>query len=274
MEISEVLSRIAEAFDGVAGVDAVVLGGSRATGTAGASSDVDVGIYYGANFDVAGAQQAATRLDDQHRADCLAPPGAWGPWINGGAWLSMGGTAVDLLLRDTARVKQTIADCLVGRITMDDQCGHPFGFVNAIYLGEAASCVIVSDRRGVLAGLKASVQTYPEGFRRAMMEKFLWEAEFSQQCGRKGLAKGDALYVSCSMNRTVYCLVQVLYALNKMYCLNEKGSVARLVQFAHELPAGFAETVESCVFLRPETLAQAMARLDDLVEAVRTMTQT
>ena len=65
-----VIERAARAFAGVRGVESVVLGGSRATGCAGAHSDIDIGIYYDAReFDAEELRRRAAELDDARRAD-------------------------------------------------------------------------------------------------------------------------------------------------------------------------------------------------------------
>ena len=65
-------------------------GGSRAAGTADETSDWDVGVYYRDGLDLA----PLARYGEVH------PPGSWGRIMNGGAWLSLEGTKVDVLLRD------------------------------------------------------------------------------------------------------------------------------------------------------------------------------
>jgi predicted nucleotidyltransferase len=48
------LTQVVHAFNGVTGIDAIVLGGSRVTGTANKASDIDMGIYYDEeSFDLA-----------------------------------------------------------------------------------------------------------------------------------------------------------------------------------------------------------------------------
>jgi hypothetical protein len=37
-------------------------------------------------------------------------PGEWGPWVDGGGWLHVGGTAVDWLYRDLDRVRKSWED--------------------------------------------------------------------------------------------------------------------------------------------------------------------
>ena len=66
-KIDSILTQIVHAFNGVTGIDAIVLGGFRATGTANKASDIDIGIYYDeALFDRALFKQKAALLDDEH----------------------------------------------------------------------------------------------------------------------------------------------------------------------------------------------------------------
>ncbi len=99
------LSVIVERLKRVEGIEAIVLGGSRARGTSTASSDYDLGIYYSpaVGLDLEELEGAAAELDDSRRTGLVMPIGGWGPWINGGGWLTIGGQAVDLLYRDLER---------------------------------------------------------------------------------------------------------------------------------------------------------------------------
>ena len=69
------------------------------------------------------------------------------------------------------------------------------------------------------------VSTYPPKLKRALIEKYLWEAGFSLEIARKPAARGDASYVSGCLFRGVACMVQALFAANERWFLNEKGSV-------------------------------------------------
>lgn len=244
----KVIEKAARAFAGVRGVESVVLGGSRATGCAGAHSDIDIGIYYDAReFDADELRRRASALDDAHRTDAATEPGAWGPWINGGGWLTVDGCPVDILYRDIARVSAVIDDCLRGNITIDYQCGHPFGFVNSIYMGETACCVELFSASPRLREEKARLSPFPEVYRAAAIDKFLWECGFSLLCGRKVLGRGDAAYAAGSLFRCAVSLFHVLYAANGMYMLNEKGALARLEKSGAQMPEGFAEEVTAAL---------------------------
>lgn len=260
----KIITQIVHAFNGVSGIDAIVLGGSRATGTASENSDIDIGIYYDeATFDLTSFRQKAASLDDEHRENVITDPGDWGPWINGGGWLNIDGVAVDILFRDTRKVITVIDDCINGKISIDYQCGHPFGFVNSIYMGEVAYCKILSGNSDTISEQKERLIEFPENYRKACIEKFLWECEFSEQCGRKAIGKGDILYAAGSLFRCAVSLLQVLYAMNRMYMLNEKGSLWRLQrQKDAYIPEDFVNNLESALSdLRKDTIQTCFDRI-------------
>ncbi len=257
--MEETLAKIVAAFGNVPGVCAVVLGGSRATDTANAHSDIDIGIYYRQPLDMEALKKAGAELDDRHRPDCMTEIGEWGPWINGGGWLQVDGTPVDILLRDLNAVERAIADCCAGKITIDYQCGHPFGFVNSIYMGEMLYCKILCENGGEVSACKAYLWPFPQEYKRAAIEKFLWESRFSLDSGRKCIARGDKIYAAGVLFRSAMSLVQALYAHNEMICLNEKGALARLS--GAKMPGNFAEKLESAFGME---IAQAFAEMDAL----------
>ncbi len=240
----EIAKRIAKALISVPGVQAVVLGGSHCTGTATEFSDLDIGVYYGAGLDILRMDQALTLLDDARRENLFNKPGEWGKWINGGAWLTVGGLKADILLRDTAQVTKVIDDCQQGLVTVDFQAGHPFGFVNAIYMGEVKYCLPLYDPQHVMADLKRRAEPVSKAYRNAASKWFLWEAEFSVMTGRSGVLKRDIVYAGGALFKGILCLIQALLAANGEILLNEKGAVKRLAQFPF-CPPGFAGGVEA-----------------------------
>ena len=243
-DIDAILDRIVAQLRGQPGVVAIALGGSRARGTHTAPSDIDIGIYYDPARPLAldHLNQAATALDDQHRDQLLTPVGGWGPWINGGGWLMVDGIAVDFLYRDLARVQQVAADCRRGMFEFAYQPGHPHGFASYIYLGELAVCRPCWDPGGVLDALKAQTDPYPPPLQTAIIARFWWEAAFALQTARKSVGRADVAYLAGCGFRSVACLLQTLFAVNRQYWLNEKGAVALAARFAHT-PAHLAERI-------------------------------
>jgi predicted nucleotidyltransferase len=226
--ISTLITNIVNRLKTVEGVQAVVLGGSRAGGTHIATSDIDLGIYYDPStpMDLAALSKIATEIDDLHRENLITDIGGWGPWINGGGWLTVHQTPVDFLYRDLDKVSRIIQDCIEGRIEIAYQPGHPHAFTSSIYLAEVALCQPLWDPHGVLEKLKSRVQPYPSELKRALVRSFWWETDFSIGIAKKSIRRGDVSYAAGCCFRCVACLMQVLFAINEQYLMNEKGAVA------------------------------------------------
>jgi len=226
------LARLVEALGPVEGLAAIALGGSRGRGTAGPASDYDIGLYYRRDrpLDVPALRAAIAPLVDD-------PPmtvtgiGEWGPWIIGGGWLTIDGQEVDLLYRDLDGVGGVIDDARQGRFTMDYQVGHPHGFCSVIWMGEVATCRVLSDPDGVLADLKGRTRPYPEPLRQALVARFGWEVGFAIDNAELAARRGERTHIAGCAYRALCCLAQVLFALNRRYLINEKGAVAKAAAF-------------------------------------------
>jgi hypothetical protein len=105
------LERVSAALAAVPGVVSVVLGGSRATGAAHASSDYDIGLYFSerVGLDVIRLLEVVKGLVDNPAAARVTEVGGWGPWIVGGGWLTIMGKKVDLLYRPIESVETSFA---------------------------------------------------------------------------------------------------------------------------------------------------------------------
>jgi predicted nucleotidyltransferase len=233
-----ILERLTPALAAVPGVAAIVLGGSRARGTARPHSDTDIGLYYRRGEEPAAARlrEALRSLVDDPVAAVVTEVGEWGPWIVGGAWLSIGGKKVDLLYRCVEAVEEVVRACRGGDVRMDYQPGHPHGFCSAIWMGEVALCRPLHDLDGALAVLKAMTEPYPELLRQALIRRFVWEVLFSIENGEIAVARGDQTHVAGCAYRALCCVGQVLFALNRRYLINEKGALDEAADFPTAVP--------------------------------------
>ena len=265
------LRRLVVALSGVPGVEAIALGGSRARGMAIATSDYDIGLYYRADrpIDVAALGKVAAALDDRGAEASATPIGGWGPWIDGGGWLVVGGVHVDLLYRDLDRVGAAIDDAQAGKVERFYQPGHPHAFLPTIYMGEAACARLLHDPAGTLAALQRRTTPYPAALAVALRERFEWEADFALANARKSLDRGDVSYLAGCAFRAIACLCQTLFALNGVYLLNEKGAVAAVDGFALS-PTDFAKRVASLFAeLGSGNHAAGLDRLHELIADTR-----
>lgn len=278
MGIEPILERIVNRLQGTQGIQAIVLGGSRATRTHRPDSDIDIGLYYeGENdLDIAGLSQIATELDDQHRSDLMTGIGEWGPGVNGGGWLVVGGYHVDLLYRDMTVVQKAVEDCCEGRVQMMYQTGHPHAFLNSMYMGEVAECRILWEREERLARLKARTSPYPPLLREGMLRQFMFEAGFSLMFMEANADHDDVSYVAGHAFRSVSSLNQALYAINGRYCLNEKKAVRNIQSFAIR-PERYKERID-LVYGRigpdPTGIRESIRELRTLLDEVNELAKT
>jgi len=265
-----VVARLAE----VPGVEAVVLGGSRAQDGHAETSDWDLGLYYESAeaFNVVALNRVAATLDDAHREDLCTPIGGWGPWVIGGGWLTIGGRAVDLIYREIPRVAAVIHDCRAGRFTIEYQAGHPAGYPSYIYMAEAAVNRPLHDSDGRFAALTAAATPYPVALRAAIFARLRAEPAFCMTIAEKGLARGDLGYVATCLARAVFCLAQLLFALNSEWYLNEKGAMARASRFPRTVPRLDARVQAAFGALGADP-AGAIAAIGALAEEVVTLTR-
>jgi len=272
------LERIVAALAPVDGVVAIVLGGSRGRGVHHAGSDYDIGLYYSGALDVAALDRAARALSDADvrrnplAEDASAPLmtqiGWWGAWVNGGGWLTVGGEPVDILYRDAARVTAVIAETRAGRFECAYHIGHPHGFVSTIYAGEVATCRALHDPRGFVGECKAALDPYPDALRATLITRFADEARFFLAIAQKAAARGDITYVTGCAFRAASCLLQVIFAINRQWLINEKGALALAAKFAVapkdlrlEMESAFAELAAG-----PQGQLSALGALGDLLD--------
>ncbi|MEU5565641.1 nucleotidyltransferase domain-containing protein [Micromonospora musae] len=247
----------------VRGVVAVALGGSRARGEHRPDSDWDLGLYYRGELDVPALEAVAASIADA--AVELTTPGGWGPWVDGGGWLRVDGSAVDWIYRDLDRVRGIWADCRTGRYEVGVQAGHPLGFYSHAYAGEVALCRVLADPTGELTALKEETAAYPPALAEALVRAG-WEAEFLLAGAAKVVPVGDSGYVAGCLFRMVEVLVQVLHARAGRWLVNEKGSIASAGRLPGAPPdfAARAQALLAGVGRSPAELAETLAAAERL----------
>ncbi len=258
----DLIASVVERLGAIHGMKAVVLGGSHARGRAKPESDIDLGLFYSevAPFSIQQVRELAEAVNDAPNPVVTDFYG-WGQWVNGGAWLTVGGQRVDFIYRSLEHVERVIADAEAGRYELDYAQQPPFGFFSVTYLGEIDVCVPLFDSEAWLAGLKQRVAEYPEALRRAVVQDHLWQAEFNLAAfARKFAARADAYGTTACLTRAVNQLVLALFALNRRYPLNDKTALEEIAEFECA-PADFSLRVQ-------RALAHAGDSTDELAAAI------
>ena len=265
------LSTLVEQLRVVPGMAAIVLGGSYASGTHHAHSDLDIGLYYweAQPFDLAIIRQIADGISVQGPATVTDFYG-WGAWVNGGAWIHTAQGKVDFLYRNLDQVQRTIAEAQQG-ITHHDYAQQPtHGFHSVIYLAETNICRPLYDPHGVIAELKRQVAVYPAKLQEKLVADTLWAAEFSLLFARDFAAKGDVYNTVGCLTRITGNLTQALFALNEQYFMRDKQVMETIATFA-VLPAGYREQINA-ILACPGSTAPALTKtVQQLTETWRSV---
>ncbi|NUT35239.1 MAG: nucleotidyltransferase domain-containing protein [Hamadaea sp.] len=261
--LAQVARRLAE----VPGVVAVALGGSRARGTHRPDSDIDLGLYYRGALDVDRLRRLAH--DITGTPTDVTEPGGWGPWVNGGGWLTVDGWRVDWIYRDLDRVRRVWDDCRAGHYEIGVQPGHPLGFHSHAYAGEVALCRVLADGTGELASLKQQMTAYPPKLRDALIGG-LWKAGFLAGAARYGAAGVDPVYAAGCLFEAIGVCCHALHAADGAWLINEKGMVAAAGQLpsAPEAFASRAQAILAEVGATREEIAATVSRAEELFAEV------
>ncbi len=253
----------------VAGMAALVLGGSYASGTQHAASDLDIGLYYheAAPFDLA---------EIRHIATAFAADGAptvtgfyeWGAWVNGGAWIHTRAGKVDFLYRNVEHVERTIAEAQQGIVHHDYDQQPTHGFYSVIYLAETQFCIPLYDPDELIAGLKRQVEVYPPKLREKIIADSLWAAEFTLLHARGFAAQGDVYNTVGCLTRAAANLTQALFAVNGRYFSRDKQVMATLAAFPH-LPADYVRQINNILACPGSTAAALISTVQELEQAWR-----
>ena len=255
----------------VPGMAAIVLGGSYATGTQHAASDLDIGLYYSEArpFAIADIRRIAEAVAVQQPVTVTGFYG-WGAWVNGGAWIHTAHGKVDFLYRSLEHVERTIAEAEQGltRHDYDQQPTH--GFYSVIYLAETRSCVPLYDPDRLIGALKQRVEVYPPRLKQQIIADALWAAEFTLIHARNFAAQGDIYNTAGCLTRMAGNLTQALFALNERYFMRDKQVLQTIAAFPNLPPdyLGQINHILACPGRTAEELTQTVGALEQTWRSV------
>jgi hypothetical protein len=170
------IAELCEVLGGIDGAQAVTIGGSRAAGTADDRSDWDIGLYYRGHIDLAPLAAYGQ----------VYPPASWGRIMNGGAWLSLGGAKVDVMLRDLDVVLHWSEKARRGHYEVDALLGYLAGVPTYCLLAELAL------NRTVQGALPAA-GVYPEALAAAGGRRWPVHADMSLTHAQMRAERGDVI---------------------------------------------------------------------------------
>ena len=238
------VARLAAQLGGLDGVVAIVLGGSRATGTERPDSDWDLGLYYRGRFDPGDVRRLGY-------AGLVSELGDWGPIMHAGGWLTVAGTPVDVIFRDLDRIETWLEDARHGRFEVLMQSGYTVGAPTYVPAGELALCRPISGdvpRPG-----------FSDALAGAANDRWRGRASVALMFASTHAGAGNVVGCVGMLANAVLCVAHARLAERHEWVLNEK----RLVERAqlHDLQAALAEPGATRIELT-RTVARASGMLD------------
>lgn len=206
------VAALADELARLPGVVGVALGGSRATGVFREHSDWDLGLYHRGGVDPDGVRALGYE-------GFVSEPGAWGPIVDGGAWLTVDGIAVDVLYRDLDRVERWRAEAEAGRFDILAQTGYLAGAPTYLPVGELALGVVVCGELPRPAFPEALARTAPPRWEGAARASLMFAGLHAQG--------GEPVACAGMLAHAVLCAAHARLAARREWVLNEKRLVGR-----------------------------------------------
>lgn len=249
-------------------VTAVVLGGSHAVGMANEDSDLDIGIYYSQEspFSIEEVRRVAEKYSVAEKPTVTGYY-EWGPWVNGGAWISTAEGDVDFLYKNIDQIRKTIADAGNGIWENSYDQQPPYGFSSIIYMAETENCRILHDPESVVLGLKESIRPYPDKLRQSVIQQSLWSAEFTIWQAGKFASKSDIYCTMGCITRAMHAIVSALFAINEIYPMGDKRAI-EILSNAGTKPVHFKERVEKILCIEGKKPVENVSDLKILFDEV------
>ena len=192
------------------GARAVVLGGSRADGREDTHSDWDLAVYYRGALDTSRLSARGT----------VHPPGSWGRIMNGGAWLVLEGTKVDVLLRDLDVVEHWSDRAEAGSFEVDALLGYLAGCPTYSLRAELAL-------GRVLHGTLPERASYPDSLAVAAAARWRFSCAFSLEHARMRAQRGDVVGAMGQAAKAALERAHSVLAEQRTWVFNEKRLLDR-----------------------------------------------
>ena len=258
---ADLARRVAAAYAALPGVEAVALGGSRATGVAEAGSDIDLYVYSHEPLAVVDRARIAAGFSSQ-------PEVGNAFWEPGDEWRDAAtGLHVDVMFRTTGWIEDALRRVL-------DRHEASVGYSTCIW-HNVRTAKPLADRRGWFAALQAEAhRPYPDALARAIVAKNHpilrgSASSFAYQLA-SAWARGDRVSVNHRAAAFLAGYFDVLFAANRQPHPGEKRLVAHAERACPDRPPHLRADIDALLAAAcgPDDPAPATDRLVDGLDAV------
>lgn len=176
---------------------------------------------------------------------------------------------MDFIYRNFEHVERVIADAEAGRYEVHYLQQPIFGFFSATYLGEISVSIPLFDPDARIDVLKRRVAHYPEALRDAVLQDYLFMAEFGLAAfAPKVAARLDTYGTAACLTRVFNELVLALFALNRKYPINDKTALEEVAEF-DRAPHDFGPRVQKILVHLGGSRAELFAAVESAAQLFR-----
>jgi len=260
-ELVEALRRMAD------GPCAIALAGAHAKGCADSQSDLDFYLVLEKPKPYLKRLNTIRKIADSISSIYMSKDFDEAPY-GGSIDFRYKGIPVETTVHTLSRLSQRVEECLAGTFEVIPQAWTSNGYYTFIYLSELAFVKPLWDPEGLLAKYQAKAKQYPEKLRKAIIKHFwgranTWLDNFHYD---SAIQRGDILFAAPIALHTVLDMVQVIFALNRVYFQGDKKLAESLSRLAY-CPGVLLKNLE--FLLSSSTNSDTLQRQCDLLREIR-----
>ncbi len=233
-EEKQIAQQLIEELCGLNGVDAVAVGGSRASGNADVKSDYDIYVYFTQKPDEEDRKQLLGKYCSQYEVGNHY-------WEYEDNCILNDGVPMDIIYRPIMVFTDK-------NVTFDFLFGSKNGY-STCFLHNIATCHIIYDKSGAFSKLQEGLKDeYPEKMRRDIIERNMKLLHgvlpsYDKQI-KKAVERGDMVSINHRTAGFLESYFDVIFALNKMTHPGEKKLIEICVKNCDILPANFEKNLK------------------------------
>jgi len=216
-ELAEALKRMAK------GPCCIALAGAHAKGSADSASDLDFLLVLEQPAPYRDRLGVIDEIADSDGGRYMSKDFDEAPY-GGSIDFRYRGIPIEVTVRTFERLSKRVEECLAGTFEIIPQAWTSNGYYTFIYLSELAFVKPLWDPDGILAAYQEKTRPYPEQLRRAIIDCFwsranTWLDNFHYD---SAIARGDMLFAAPIVLHTILDMIQVIFALNRVYFQGDK----------------------------------------------------
>lgn len=243
----EPIKRISDTLENISvGECSIALAGSRAYGGADGDSDIDIYMLVDEVKPHDEIVDIIKSIADKDSGVSVCASFDFAPY-GGGIDFTFQGVPVEVTVKYYSMIKKRLDDCLDGKFEIIPQTWTSNGYYSYISASEIDFIEPIRDPNGFIAEYKKKLRVYPEKLRDSIISCFMgraytWIDNFHYESAIK---RGDFMFTSACVLHTVQDLIQVIFAVNRVYYKGDK----RLDAAIRKLPYCPKEFSDNLLFL-------------------------